>query len=152
MAGLVPAIYAFPFVRHKEFWRETLSKEFHFRAPTLFDAGARATVKEKEALHDAPSAAEAGVKTKKGAFWLKSKMVNKGLAVNDPELGEDGWQFSVPPGGGPFVLCILGGSPDDESLFELLVTGIGGATEDVVADAIEHILRNASEVTELTVD
>jgi hypothetical protein len=50
------------------------------------------------------------------------------------------------------VLCILGGSPGDESLFELLVTGIGGATEDVVTDALEHILRNASEITELKVD
>ena len=44
------------------------------------------------------------------------------------------------------------GVPGDELLFELLVTGIGGATEDVVTDAIEHILRNASENTELKVD
>jgi hypothetical protein len=129
-----------------------LSKEFHFRAPTLFDASAKPTGEEKEALHDAPGAAEDGAKTKRFAFWLKSEMVNKGLAVNDPELDEGGWYFAVPPGGGPFVLCILGGSPGDESLFELLVTGIGGATEDVVTDAIEHTLRNASEITELKVD
>jgi hypothetical protein len=129
-----------------------LSKEFHFRAPTLFDASAKATRERKEALHDALSAAEGGAKTKRFAFWLKSEMVNKGLALNDPKLDEGGWYFAVPPGGGPFVLCILGGSPGDESLFELLVTGIGGATEDVVTDAIEHILRNASEITELKVD
>jgi hypothetical protein len=130
-----------------------LSKEFHFRAPSLFDASAKATGKEKEALHDAFRAAEYGAKTKRFAFWLKSEMVNKGLAVNEPSLNEDGWYFAVPPdGGGPFVLCILGGSLGDESLFELVVTGIGGATEDVVTDALEHILRNASEITELKVD
>ena len=50
------------------------------------------------------------------------------------------------------VLCILGASHGDETLFELLVTGIGGATEHVVTEAIEHILRNASEITELKVD
>lgn len=129
-----------------------MSKEFHFRAPTLFDASAKATGEEKEALHDAPGAAEGGAKTKRFAFWLKSEIVNKGLAVNDPELDEGGWYFAVPPGGDPFVLCILGESPGDESVLELLVTGIGGATEDVVTDAIEHILRNASEITELKVD
>jgi hypothetical protein len=129
-----------------------LSKEFHFRAPTLFDASAKVTGEEKEALHDAPGPAEDGARTKRFAFWLTSEMVNKGLAVNDPELDEGGWCFSVPLGGGPFVLCILGGSSGDESLFELLVTGIGGATEDVVTDAIEHILRNASEITELKID
>lgn len=79
-----------------------MSREFHFRAPTLFDALARVT--EKEALHDAPAAAEAGARTRRFAFWLKSEMVNKGLAVNDPELDEGGWMFSVPLGGGPFVL------------------------------------------------
>ena len=133
-------------------WSKILSKEFHFRAPTLFDASAKATGAEKEALHDAPRAAEVGAKTKRFAFWLKSEMVAKGLAVNDPNLQQDGWCFAVPPGGGPFVLCILGWSSGDESLFELLATGIGGATEDVVIDAIEHILRNASEITELKVD
>ncbi|MBR0688359.1 hypothetical protein JQ594_20695 [Bradyrhizobium manausense] len=127
-----------------------MSKEFQFRAPTLFDASAKVT--EKEVLHDAPAAAEAGARTKKVAFWLKSEMANKGLAANDPELDEGGWLFSVPQGSGPFVLCILGASPDDQSLLVLLVTGIGGATEDVVTDAISHILRNASEITELKVD
>ena len=127
-----------------------MSKEFHFRAPTLFDASAKVT--EKEALHDAPAAAEAGARTKKVAFWLTAKMANKGLPVNDPELDESGWCFSVPQGRGPFVLCILGASPGDQSLFELIVTGIGGATEDAVTNAIEHILRNANEITELKVD
>jgi hypothetical protein len=131
---------------------EDTLKEFQFKAPMLFDASAKATGKVKDALHDAPGAAEAGAKTRRFAFWLKAEMVNKGLAVNDPKLDEGGWYFAVPPGGGPFVLCILGGSPGDESLFELLVTGIGGATEDVVTDALEHILRNASEITELKVD
>jgi hypothetical protein len=36
------------------------------------------------------------------------------------------------------------------SLFELIVAEIGGATEDV-GHAIEHILRNASQITELRV-
>ena len=44
----------------------------------------------------------------------------------------------------------LPGSRGDDSLFELLVTEIGGATTDV-GDTIEHILRNASEITELKV-
>jgi hypothetical protein len=83
---------------------------------------------------------------------LNSEMSNKGLAVNDPQLDEGGLCFSVPQGGGPFVLCILGASFGEESLFVLLVTGIGGATEDVVTDAVEHILRKASEITELKVD
>ena len=129
-----------------------MSKEFHFRAPTLFDASAKVTGEGKDALHDAPDATEHGARTKRFAFWLKSEMVNKGLAVNDPELDEAGWCFSVPLGGGPFVLCILGRSSGDKSLFELIVTGIGGAAEDVVTEAIEHILRNASEITELKVD
>jgi len=127
-----------------------LSREFHFKAPKLSDASAKVT--EKEALHDAPAAAEAGARSKRLAFWLKSEMANKGLDVNDPELDEGGWMFSVPLGGGPFVLCILGGSPGDASRFELLVTGIGSASEDVVADTIEHILRNTSDITELKVE
>jgi hypothetical protein len=50
----------------------------------------------------------------------------------------------------PFVLCIVSGSRGDDSLFELLVTEIGGPPKDV-GDAIEHILRNASQITELKV-
>jgi hypothetical protein len=135
---------------------ETL-KEFHFRAPTLFDASAEVPVEDEQALHDAPGAAEHLAKIKKFALWLKSEMVNKGLAANGPYFDEGGWMIDVPSNGGvpgerPFVLCIVSGSSGNEALFELLVTGIGGATEDVVTDAIEHILRNASQITELKID
>jgi hypothetical protein len=128
-------------------------KEFTFRAPTLFDASATASLEEEEQLHDALGAAEALAKYKKFALWLTSEMVNKGLAASRPYLDEGGWIIDVPSGGGrvgerPFVLCIVSGSPGDDSVFQLLVTEIGGAPKDV-GDAIEDILRNASEITEL---
>jgi len=131
-------------------------KEFTFRAPTLFDASATASVEEEDALHDAPGAAEHLAKNKSFALWLTSEMVNNGLAAIGPYLMEGGWYIDVPSGGGlvgerPFVLCIIGGSPGDDSLFHLLVTEIGGAPEDV-GDAIEDSLRNASEITELKVE
>jgi hypothetical protein len=125
-------------------------KEFHFRAPTLFDASAKAPVEDELALHDAPGVAEYLAKIKKFALWLKSEMVNKGLAARGPDIDEGAWQINVPSKGGGFVLCLVSGSRGDDSLFELLVTEIGGAPADV-GHAIEHILRNASEITELTV-
>src|SRR5262249_52822956 len=135
-------------------WRTM--KEFTFRAPTLFDASATASVEEEDALHDAPGAAENLAKIKKFALWLKSEMVNKGLPAVGPYLAEGGWYIDVPTGSGPvggrpFVLCTIEGSPGDDSLFQLLVTEIGGAPKDV-GDACEDILRNASEITELTVE
>jgi hypothetical protein len=135
--------------------RETLTKEFTFRAPTLFDASAKVPVEDE--LHDAPAAAEHFAKIKKFALWLKSEMVSNGLAANGPYLdNESGWMIDVPSGAGkpgerPFVLCMVSGNPRDESLFELLVTEIGGAPKGV-GDVIEHILRNASEIAELKVD
>jgi len=78
-------------------------------------------------------------------------MVNKGLAANGPYLDTSSWMIDVPSKGGGFVLCTVSGSPGDEPLFELLVAEIGGATKDV-GHAIEHILRNASQITELRVD
>jgi hypothetical protein len=130
-----------------------LTKEFQFRAPTLFDASAVAAVEDE--LHDAPGVAEHAAKIKRLALWLKSEMVGKGLAATGPYLDEGGWCIdvpsTVPSNGGPFVLCIVSGSRGDDSLFELLVTEIGGAPKDV-GDAIEHILRNAREITALTVD
>jgi hypothetical protein len=128
---------------------EDTLKEFRFRAPTLFDASAEVPVEDE--LHDAPGAAEHLAKIKKFALWLKSKMVDKGLAANGPYLDESGWMIDVPSNGGAFVLCIVSGSSGDGSLLELLVTEIGGANEDV-GDAIEHILRNASQITELRVN
>jgi hypothetical protein len=124
-------------------------KDFTFRAPTLFDASATAPVEDE--LHDAPGVAEAAAKIKKFALWLKSEMVNKGLAANGPYLDEGGWMIDVPSNGGSFVHCIVQGSSGDESLFNLLVAEIGGATEDV-GHAIEDILRNASQITELKVE
>ena len=126
-----------------------MTKEFQFRAPTLFDASAQAAVEDE--LHDAPGVAAAAAKIKRLALWLKSEMVNKGLAAVGPYLDEGGWCIDVPSNEGPFVLCIVSGSPGDASLCELLVTEIGGAPKDV-GDAIEHILRNASQITELRVD
>jgi len=131
-------------------------KEFTFRAPTLFDASATTSAKEEDALHDAPGAAEHLAKHKRFALWLTSEMVNNGLAAVGPYLMEGGWHIDVPSGSGlagqrPFVLCMIGGSPGDDSLFQLLVTEIGGAPKDV-GDAIEDILRNASEITGLKVE
>ena len=124
-------------------------KEFTFRAPTLFDASAEVPVEDE--LHDAPGAAEHLAKIKKFALWLKSEMADKGLAAHGPSIDEGGWMISVPSDGGGFVLCIVSGSRGDESLFELLVTEIGGATDNV-SDPIEDILRHASEITELKVE
>jgi hypothetical protein len=69
-----------------------------------------------------------------------------------PYPEEGGWEIYVPSNGGASVLCIVAGRYGDGSLFEfeLLVTEIGGATEDV-GHAIEHILRNASQITQLRV-
>jgi len=125
-------------------------KEFSFRAPTLFGASAKASVREEEQLHDAPGAVAHIVKNKRLAFWLASEMANNGLPAGDPGLDEGGWMISIPSDRGGFVLCIVSGSPHDDSLIQLLVTEIGGAPKDV-GDAIEHILRNASQITELEV-
>jgi len=129
---------------------EDALKEFHFRAPTLFDASVKPFVREDEQLHDAQGSVEHLVKNKRFAFWLASEMVKKGLAAKGPYLDEGGWGIDVPSNAG-FVHCIVAGSPRDDSLFEVLVVEIGGATRDV-GDAIERILRNASEITELRVD
>ena len=109
-------------------------------------------------VHDdvGPGAAEHLAKIKKFALWLKSEMVNKGLAAKGPYLDTSSWMIDVPSSGGvpgerPFVLCTVSGSRGDESLFELLVVEMGGAPKDV-GHAIEHILRNASQITELRVD
>jgi hypothetical protein len=136
---------------------ETL-KEFQFRAPTLFDASAEVAAEDRLEVHDdvGPGAAEHLAKLKRFALWLKSEMVNKGLAANGPYLDTASWMIDVPSNGGvpgarPFVLCMISGSARDESLLELLVTEIGGAPKDV-GEVIEHILRNASEIRELKVD
>jgi hypothetical protein len=131
-------------------------KEFTFRAPTLFDPSATASVEEEDALHDAPGAAEHLAKNRRFALWLRSEMVNIGLAAVGPYLMEGGWHIDVPFGGGragerPFVNCVIAGSPGDDSLFQLLVTEIGGAPKGA-GDAIADILRNASEITELKVE
>jgi hypothetical protein len=136
---------------------ETL-KEFYFRAPTLFDASAKVAAEDKLAVHDdvGPGAAEHLAKIKKFALWLKSEMVAKGLAANGPYSDTSSWMIDVPSNGGvpgarPFVLCSVSGSSADESLFELLVTEMGGAPKDV-GHVIEDILRNASQITELRVE
>ena len=132
-------------------------KEFRFRAPTLFDASAEVAAKDRLEVHDdvGPGAAEHLAKIKKFALWLKSAMVDKGLAANGPYLDTASWMIDVPsdgvPGQCPFVLCMISGAVGDESLFELLVTEIGGAPKEV-GDVIEHILRQAREITELRVD
>jgi hypothetical protein len=128
-------------------------KEFCFRAPALFDASAEIPMGDELQVHDdvRPGTAEHLAKIKKFALWLKSEMVNKGLAANGPYLDPSGWMIDVPSNGGPFVLCTVSGSPGDESLLELLVVEIGGAPKDV-GHVIEHILRNASQITELRVD
>jgi hypothetical protein len=100
-------------------------------------------------LHVGPGAAEHLAKFKNFALWLKSEMVNKGLAANGPYLDTSSWMIDVPSIGGPSVLCTVSGSPGDESLLELLVVEIGSAPEDV-GHVVEHILRNA--ITELRVD
>jgi hypothetical protein len=140
------------FDQRLKFWGETL-KEFHFRAPTLFDASAEVPVEDRLEVHDdvGPGAAEHLAKIKKFALWLKSEMVNKGLAANGPHLDTASWMINVPSSGGRLVLCTVSGSIGDESLFELLVVEIGGAPKDV-GHVIEHILRNASQITELRVE
>ena len=131
---------------------ETL-KEFQFRAPALFDGSAKASERSLLAHHDAPGAAINGAKTKRFAYWLTSEMASNGLAASDPSLDEGGWQISTSSSNNGFVLCILSGGRDDEPLFELLVTKIGGATEENhVCRVIERILRNASEITELRIN
>ncbi len=90
-------------------------------------------------------------KTKKFALWLKSEMVKKELAANGPYADEGNWMIDVPADGGGFSLCILSGSAGDDSLFNLLVSQIGGAPKDV-DDVIEDILRHAREISELKVE
>jgi hypothetical protein len=84
-------------------------------------------VEDEQALHDAPGAAEHLAKIKRFALWLKSEMVNKGLAPHGPDIDEGGWTIDVPSNGGGFVYCIVSGSRGDVSLFELLVTEIGSS-------------------------
>jgi hypothetical protein len=128
-------------------------KEFQFRAPRLFDPLAEVAVEDRLEVHDdvGPGAAEHLAKIKKFALWLTSEMVNKGLAANGPHLDTGSWMINVPSNGDSFVLCTVSSSSGDESLFELLVVEMGGAPKDV-GHVIEHILRNASQITELRVD
>lgn len=128
-------------------------KEFQFRAPTLFDASAEVAAEDRLEVHDdvGPGAAEHLAKIKKVALWLKSEMANKGLAAKGPYLDTGSWMINVPSSGGSFVLCTLSSRIGDESLLELLVAEMGGAPKDV-GNVIEHILRSASEITQLRVE
>jgi hypothetical protein len=127
-------------------------KEFHFRAPTLFDVSAKASVEDELILHDSRGTAEHLAKFKKCALWLKSEMVNEGLAADGPGFDEGGsWMIQVPSDDGAFVLCTLSASSGDDPRFVLLVDEFGGAPEDV-GHVVENILRNASEITELRKD
>ena len=129
-----------------------IMKKFHFRAAALVDALANATVKDLQAMHEAPGTAEYCAKTKRFAFWLTSELTNKGIVVNGPDMDEGGWYISIAPSRVGFVLCIVSGSGDDASQVELLVTNIGEGTEnDVVCNTIENILRHASQITDLKV-
>jgi hypothetical protein len=56
-------------------------KEFHFRAPTLFDKSAKASVEDELMLHDARGMAEHLASFKNLALWLKSQMLRAGVAA-----------------------------------------------------------------------
>ena len=123
-------------------------KDFTFRAPTLFDASATATVEEEDMLHDAPGVPVLLAKSRRFAPWLKSKLADKGYAASGPDMDEGGWAISVQAGGEGFVLVIASAT---DGVFNMLVSEIGGATKDV-GDAIEEILRNAREIMDLKVE
>lgn len=124
-------------------------REFHFRAPTLFDASVKSSVEDELTLHDSRGTAEHLAKFKKLALWLKSEMVNAGLAADGPGFDEGGsWMIQVPSNDGAFVLCTVSASGGDDPRFVLLVDEFGGAPEDV-GHVIEKILRNAREIGEL---
>jgi hypothetical protein len=123
-------------------------KDFTFKAPSLFDASATATPAEEDMLHDARGVPELLAKSRRFPLWLNSELANKGYAASDPDMDEGGWAISVQSGGEGFVYVIASAI---DGVFNMIVSEIGGATTDV-GDAIEEILRNAREITELKVE
>lgn len=128
-----------------------ISMAFTFRAPTLFEPLATPSDELRDVLHDARGMAVILAKSEKFARWLKAEMDKKGLAAGGPFIDESGWilQVSSKPG---FVTCdVSGGADGDEALFYMLVSQFQGATDEAVR-AVEAILSQSSEITELKVE
>jgi hypothetical protein len=124
---------------------------FHFRAPTLYDPSATPGEELRTVLHGAKGMAELLAKGEKLARWLAAEMNARGLDTSGPFIDEGGWilQTKSQPG---FVVCdVSGGARDDDSLFYMLVSRFGGATEEVPR-IVEDILTQAPEITELEVE
>jgi hypothetical protein len=105
----------------------------------------------EDELHDALGSARELARMKRFALWLKSEIINRGFVAFGPSIDETGWIIIVHPNGGGHVYTLTGWDNDDEGLFHLIVWELGGATKDV-GHAIEDILRNASQITELTAE
>jgi len=127
--------------------------QFTFKAPALFEAATTAADTLDWVHHDSPEVSEQLAKHKRFAFWLKSKMDEKGLDASNPHMGEGGWMITLDSGEG-FILCIVSSDSGGEKPFDLLVTEIGGYEEDCLKTtaAIEAILSEAEEVEDLEVD
>jgi hypothetical protein len=121
-------------------------KDFTFHAPTLFDALAMPAIEDE--LHDAPGAAGPLARTKRFAAWLKSEISDKGMLAFGPSIDETGWIIVVHPVGGGHVYALASEVDGHEGLFSLIVWELGNATKDV-GEAIESILRDANEITQL---
>jgi hypothetical protein len=122
------------------------SFSFAFRAPTLFDASA--AVAEGEDLHGNPGAAEQLAKYKKLALWLKSRLIDKGMAAKGPILDESGWAVECPSNDEGTIICIVSCENAGKAVFSMCAFDLGGVSDDF-GRIIEDILRSSGEIEEL---
>lgn len=92
-------------------------------------------------------------KQRRLAFWLAAEMESRGLETGEPEMDEGGWMLTVPSANG-FILCVLGLDGGEDAPFSLAVAKIGESKRDYprVVAALEAILREAAEVSDVRVD
>lgn len=121
--------------------------ELTFKAPTLFDPAATPDDQLLGAFHGAPGAAKKLATIRKFAFWLKEELDKGKLGIEGPYPDECGWSFNAPSNCG-FVVCFVSAPSGTKPDFHLLVTKVGGATEDV-GNAIKAVLANSSKIIDL---
>jgi hypothetical protein len=119
---------------------------FSFRAPTLFDASAATA--EREDLRRAPDWVRELATFEKAALWLKSRLMDKGIAAAGPLLDQGGWCLEFPWNDGAKIICIVSCEDDEMALFIMNVFDLDGARDDF-GQIIEDILRSSSEIEEL---
>jgi hypothetical protein len=120
---------------------------FTFRAPTLFDASAAV---EGEDSHHAPDWVRELAKYENLALWLKSRLIDKGMAAEGPILDQSGWVVQFPSNDEGTIMCFVYCENGGKALFSLGAFNTVGDVSDDIGKLIEDILRSSREIEELS--